>query len=221
MEFELPTIAPRVVYRIGAFNVTVTMLSTLIVSLALVIFAVVVRVVFVPRWRKDFEHTSGFRALVEWSVGLFDTNSKEMTEHYAKPVGAIYFGCAAFIMFGILIELFGLRSPLTDLNCNIVLGFVTFFAVLIIGFMKKRARRFAHYGAIIPLATDLVVPFSMALRLFGSVFSGYLIMDMIYQTTLKYVLPALLEPLFTLFHALMQAYIFMFLSMNFINEAIE
>ena len=61
----------------------------------------------------------------------------------------------------------------------------------------------------------------MALRLFGSVYSGYLIMDIVYQTALRNVLPVIMEPIFTLFHAFMQAYIFMFLSMNFINEAIE
>ena len=218
---HLPTIAPKVLFSIGSFDITVTMFSAMVVTVFLILFAVVVRVVFVPRWNADLKHTSGFRMLVEWLVGLFDKNSRDMTENYAGAVGAIYFGCSAFIMFGILIELFGLRSPMSDLNCNIILGMITFFAIFIIGFMKKRTRRLTHYGAIIPLVTDCVVPFSMALRLFGSVFSGYLIMDIVYQTALKNILPVVLDPLFTLFHALMQAYIFMFLSMNFINEAIE
>lgn len=221
MQFELPTIAPKVLYSIGDFDITVTMFSTLLVTVFLILFAVVVRVFFIPKWSSDLRHTSAFRMFVEWGVGLFDSNSKDMTEKYAGAVGAMYFGCSAFIMFGILIELFGLRSPLSDLNCNIILGFITFFAIMIIGFMKKRKKRLTHYAAVIPLVTDVVVPFSMALRLFGSVFSGYLIMDIVYQTALRNILPVVLEPLFTLFHALMQAYIFMFLSMNFINEAIE
>lgn len=221
MDLELPNIAPRVIYASGSFKLTATMLSSFIVTAVLILFAVIVRVFFLPRWKKDFKHVSRFRMLVEWVVGLFDVNSKDMTDKYAGAVGALYFGCSAFIMFGILIELFGLRSPLSDLNCNIVLGMITFFAILIIGFMKKRARRLFHYLPIIPLVTDCVVPFSMALRLFGSVFSGYLIMDIVYQTGLKYGLPVILDPIFTLFHAVMQAYIFMFLSFNFINEAIE
>ncbi|MCH5165149.1 MAG: F0F1 ATP synthase subunit A [Clostridiales bacterium] len=221
MEFELPTIAPRVLYSKGGFNFTATMLSACIVTGALIIFAVIVRLFFLPRWEKDLKHVSRFRMFIEWAVGMFDSNSEDMTENYAKQVGAIYFGCSAFIMFGILIELLGLRSPMSDLNCNIILGFITFFAILFIGFHKKHTRRLVHYAAVIPLVTDFVVPFSMALRLFGSVFSGYLIMDIVYQTGLRNVLPVVLEPLFTLFHAVMQAYIFMFLSMNFINEAIE
>ncbi|MDE6200988.1 MAG: F0F1 ATP synthase subunit A [Clostridiales bacterium] len=221
MQLDAPEIAPKVLYSIGSFDITVTMFSTIVVTVALILFAVVVRVFFIPRWNNDLKHTSAFRMFIEWSVGMFDGNSKDMTENYSGAVGAMYFGCSAFIMFGILIELFGLRSPLSDLNCNIILGLITFFAVLIIGFMKKRTRRLTHYATIIPLVTDIVVPFSMALRLFGSVFSGYLIMDIVYQTALRNILPVVLEPLFTLFHAAMQAYIFMFLSMNFINEAIE
>ncbi len=221
MEFDLPDIAPRVLYTAGGFKFTATMLSSCIVTAALIIFALVVRIFFIPRWNKDFKHTSGFRAFIEWAVGMFDTNSADLTVEYSGATGGLYFGCSAFIMFGILIELFGLRSPLSDLNCNIVLGMITFFAIFIIGFHKKRARRLLHYAPIIPLVTDCVVPFSMALRLFGSVYSGYLIMDIVYQTALRYVLPVVLEPIFTLFHAFMQAYIFMFLSMNFINEAIE
>lgn len=221
MDFELPSIAPRVIYSAGGFKLTATMLSSFIVTGALIVFAVIFRVFFIPRWSKDFKHTSRFRMLMEWLVDMFDGNSKDMTEKYSGGVGAVYFGCSAFIMFGILIELVGLRSPMSDLNCNIVLGLITFFAIFALGFMKRRARRLLHYAPVIPLVTDCVVPFSMALRLFGSVYSGYLIMDLVYQTGLRYVLPVLLEPLFTLFHALMQAYIFMFLSLNFINEAIE
>lgn len=222
MTFEhLPTIAPKVLYPTNGFDFTVTMLSTSIVTAALIVFAVVVRIFVIPRWNRDPKHMSVLRMFLEWAVGMFDSNSEDLTENYAGPVGAVYFGSSAFIMFGILIELFGLRSPLSDLNCNIVLGMITFFAVLIIGFIKKRAKRLTHYAAVIPLVTDCVVPFSMALRLFGSVFSGFLIMDIVYMTPLRNLLPVVLAPIFTLFHAFMQAYIFMFLSMNFINEALE
>lgn len=221
MDIHAPSIAPKVLYTIGDFDITVTMFSSVVVTVAVIIFAAIVRIFFVPRWNKDFKHTSGFRIAMESAVGMFDTNSKDMTGNYAGPIGAMYFGCAAFIMFGILIELFGLRSPLSDLNCNIVLGLITFFTIMVVGFMRHRARRLLHYAPIIPLVTDCVVPFSMALRLFGSVYSGFLIMDIVYQTVLANVLPVIMEPIFTLFHAVMQAYIFMFLSMNFINEAIE
>ena len=220
LNLHLPTIAPKVVFSIGGFDITATMFSCMLVTALLIIFAVVVRVFFLPRWKKDFRHTSAFRMFIEWAVGLFDSNSDDLTGKYSKAIGPLYFCCSAFIMFGVLIELLGLRSPLSDLNCNLVLGMLTFFVVLVTGFLQHRARRLKHYAAVIPLVTDCVVPFSMALRLFGSVFSGYLIMEIVYGV-FPYVLPVILEPIFTLFHAVMQAYIFRFLSMNFVNEAIE
>lgn len=220
MTLETPEIAPKVLYSVGSFDFTVTMFSSCIVTGLLIIFAVVVRVFFLPRWEKDITHMSGLRALLEWAVGMFDSDSRELTENYSKFVGPLYFGASAYIMFGVLIELFGLRSPMSDLNCDLILGATTFIMVFVIGFMRKRVRRLKHYATGIMFVTDCVVPFSMALRLFGSVFSGYLIMEIVYGF-FPYVLPAILEPLFTLFHAVIQAYVFMFLSMNFINEALE
>ncbi len=220
MPDELPSIAPDVLYSSGDFDFTVTMFSSLLVTGLLILFAVIVRVVCIPRWNKDIKCMSGLRAFLEWAVGMFVRDSDELTEKYSKTVGPLYFGCATYIMFGVLVELFGLRSPLSDLNCDIVMGAITFIAVQSIGIAKHRAKRLKHFAPVIPLITDCVVPFSMALRLFGSVFSGYLIMEIVYGVC-PYVLPVALEPLFTLFHAVIQSYVFMFLSMNFINEAIE
>lgn len=217
---ELPQIAPGVLYTIGDFNFTVTMFTSCIVTAALIIFALVVRFACIPRWSKDVKLMTPCRAFLEWAVGMFSDDSSELTGKYSSTVGPVYFGCSAFIMFGVLFELFGLRSPLSDLNCDIVLGAITFVLVQALGFVKHKARRLKHFAPVIPLITDCVVPFSMALRLFGSVFSGYLIMEIVYGFC-PYILPVALEPLFTLFHAVIQSYVFMFLSMNFINEAIE
>ncbi|MCH5162531.1 MAG: F0F1 ATP synthase subunit A [Clostridiales bacterium] len=217
---NLPSIAPGVLYQSGDFKFTVTMFSSLIVTALLIVFAIVVRVVCIPRWNKDFKHMSPLRAFLEWIVGMFSSDSEELTGTYSKAIGPMYFGGAAFIMFGVLIELFGLRSPMSDLNCDLVLGTMTFLTVQALGIAKHKARRLKHFAPVIPLVTDFVVPFSMALRLFGSVFSGYLIMEIVYGVCPN-ILPVAMEPLFTLFHAVIQSYVFMFLSMNFINEAIE
>ena len=66
----------------------------------------------------------------------------------------------------------------------------------------------------------MAVPLSMALRIFGSVFSGYMIMELIYGV-IPVAVPALASVIFTLFHALIQSYIYMFLSFSFVAEAAE
>lgn len=217
---NLPSIAPKIIFKIGDFGFTATMFTSLVVTVILIVFAVAVRVFCIPRWNADCKKTSVLRMFIEWAVGMFASDSEETTGKYSRAVGPLYFGCAAYILFGVLAELLGLRSPLSDLNCDIVLGAITFVMVQALGIFQHKARRLKHFAPVIPLITDCVVPFSMALRLFGSVFSGYLIMEIVYGFC-PYVLPVALEPLFTLFHALIQSYVFMFLSMNFINEAIE
>ena len=217
---EIPSIAPKTIFMIGDFKITATMFSSVAVSAVLIIFAIAVRVFCIKRWSNDFKSTSPLRMFLEWAVGMFVTESDELTEKYSKVTGPLYFGCAAYILFGVLIELFGLRSPLSDLNCDLILGLTTFFVIQICGILKQRAKRLLRVATVIMPLTDVIVPVSMALRLFGSIFSGYLIMEIIYSV-LPIVLPAVLEPIFTLFHALIQSYVFMFLSLCFINEAVE
>ena len=55
---ELPQIAPRVLYTIGDFNITVTMFTSLLVTVALIVFAVIVRVACIPRWNKNIDRKS-------------------------------------------------------------------------------------------------------------------------------------------------------------------
>lgn len=212
-------ISPKVLYNNG-FIFTETMFSFLIVMAALIILAVVVRVFFVPRWAKDFKNISTFRMLIETAVSMFDDNATDFTKKYKSFCAPVYFSLTAVIFFGVLTEVIGLRSPISDLNLTICLGVTSFVLIQLFGILKHRARRLLHFAPIIPLITDIVVPFSMALRLFGSVFSGYLILHIVYSF-LPWGLPGILYILFTLFHAVVQSYVYMFLSMNFINEAIE
>lgn len=210
-------------YHIGPFKITDTMVSAFLTMLILVILAVIVRVFFIPRWREDDMHVSGFRLFFETLVEMFDSSAKEQNGRYANFVGPFYFSCAAFIALGTLIEMIGLRPPTSDLNVTLALGLMSFVLIFYFGFRQKKARRLLHYCNPINIISDVVVPFSLALRLFGSVFSGYVIMHLIYSLPVyaKIAFPAVASVIFTLFHALIQSYIFMYLSMSFIGEAIE
>ncbi|MDR0856368.1 MAG: F0F1 ATP synthase subunit A [Clostridiales bacterium] len=222
-EFYMPEPQPRTLYQIGGFAFTETMLSAFLVTVLVLVLALVIRLAFIPRWRKS--HSIGaFRMVVEAVVTMFDGGAKDKTEHYAPFVGAWYFGVAALIFFGTLMDLVGLRPPVSTLGQTLVLGLSTFVLIHGLGFAKKGPRRLKHYLNPINLITDAVVPFSMALRLFGSVFSGYLVMHLVYHMLpfgTQIVWPAIASVIFTLFHAVIQSYVFMLLSMSFIQEAIE
>ncbi len=208
---------------IGPITVTNTMVSAFVTMVLLVLFAVAVRVFFIPRWRRDDKHISGFRLFIESMVSMFDSSAHEQNGEYGGFVGPVYFALAGFIALGTLMELTGMRPPTSDLNAALALGLISFILIFYFGFHKKKARRLLHYCNPINIISDAVVPFSLALRMFGSVFSGYIIMHLIYSLPMfaRVALPAVGSVIFTLFHALIQSYIFMFLSMSFIGEATE
>jgi F-type H+-transporting ATPase subunit a len=68
---------------------------------------------------------------------------------------------------------------------------------------------------------EITVFVSFSFRLFGSILSGLLIMELVYSFIyLSFVVPAALSVVFTLFHAFIQAYVFAMLSSLFLGEAI-
>ena len=223
-EMELPSLQPKTIFFEGSpFKITDTMISAAITTVVLILFAVVVRVAFIPRWNKTYDKKSGFRLLLEALVNMFEDNAVSTVGHNSRFIAPWYFAAAAFICIGTLLEMTGLRPPTSDLNVTLALGITTFILINFYGFKEKKWRRFLRFANPINDLTDIVIPFSMALRMFGSVFSGYLIMHLIYSLPwfAKIALPALASVIFTIFHALIQSYILMFLSMSFISEATE
>ena len=79
---------------------------------------------------------------------------------------------------------------------------------------------------VLPLRmiSDIAVPVSLACRLFGNMLGGMIIvMDLLYSAmgNLAVGVPSLVGLYFNAFHPLIQAYIFVTLTLTFINEAVE
>ena len=70
---------------------------------------------------------------------------------------------------------------------------------------------------------EIAIPVSMACRLFGNMLGGMIVMDLIYSALGNGAigLPSLAGLFFHVFHPLIQAFIFVTLTLTFINEAIE
>lgn len=221
---SLPSLQPKqILFEGSPFAVTDTMISAFCTTVMLILFALAVRIFFIPRWSKTYDKKSGFRLFLEALVNMFEDNAQSTVGHNSNFVAPWYFAVAAFICVGTLTEMTGVRPPTSDLNVALALGFTTFILINFFGFKEKKFKRLLRFANPINLLTDLVVPFSMALRMFGSVFSGFLIMHLIYGLPwfALIALPAVASVMFTIFHALIQSYIFMFLSMSFISEATE
>jgi len=70
--------------------------------------------------------------------------------------------------------------------------------------------------------TDISIPLSLSLRLFGSITSGFIITEFIYSSIYTSIaLPAAVAVITTLFHALIQSFLFASLTIMFVGEAVE
>ena len=75
----------------------------------------------------------------------------------------------------------------------------------------------------IRVISDCAVPVSMACRLFGNMLGGMIVMDLIYKSLGNGAIgiPSVVGLYFNVFHPLIQAFIFITLTLTFINEATE
>ena len=211
---------PATVFTIGGIAITETAISAYITVGALIIFALIFRFVIFPRFKTV---PTGFQAFIEWIVTCFDNMAKENVHGYAPTLGPYAFATAAFICIGTLTETLGIRPPNTDINVCIALALMTFVTIHLYGVKKKKTRYLGKYKIGITVITDVAVPVSMTFRMYGSILSGFLMMSLITHVLapLTPVLPSFCYILFTLFHALIQSYVFGVLSLSFVAEAIE
>jgi F-type H+-transporting ATPase subunit a len=140
------------------------------------------------------------------------------------------FTVAAFLIACAGLELFGLRTPASDIMFTFALALITFVMINVYGIKKKGlAGRLKSLASptpvvfVIRVVTDLAIPVSMASRLFGNMLGGMIVMDLIYRSLGNNALgiPSVVGLYFNLFHPLIQAFIFVTLTLTFINEAIE
>ena len=69
---------------------------------------------------------------------------------------------------------------------------------------------------------DFSLPISMSFRMFGALLSGLLVTELVYYyVTMSFVLPVIIAVLFTMLHALIQAYVLTTLTSMFYGEATE
>lgn len=125
---------------------------------------------------------------------------------------------------------FSILPPTKDYNVTLAMALMTVILVLFAG-IKYRGVKGWLKGFLRP--TPAMLPFhildygtrtlSLSLRLFGNILAGYIIMEMLYLAAplpVKVLIP-LGSFFFDIFDALLQAYIFVFLSSIYIAEAIE
>ena len=140
------------------------------------------------------------------------------------------FTVAVYIVCSALIELLGLHPPTTDITVTFALSLITFAMINYYGVKHnglvgriKLLMRPKAFMLPFKLLGDIAVPISLACRLFGNMLGGMIVMNLVYMALGHFAvgIPAVLGLYFNLFHPLIQTFIFITLSLSFIEEVLE
>ncbi len=137
--------------------------------------------------------------------------------------------CTVIIYIGVanMSGLFGAKPPTRDMNMTIALAVTSIVLVQIAGIRKKGGlgwmKSFAQPVAVVAPLNVLelfIKPLSLCMRLFGNVLGAFVIMELI-KFVLPVGLPVVFSAYFDIFDGLLQAYVFVFLTALYIQEAVE
>ena len=206
----------------GLMSVSPAMISAMVVSGCLLLAALLIRIFAIPR----FKMVPGkFQSAIELLVSTFDNLAKTNSPRRNSFLGVYAFGAGVYIFVGMIFELFGfqalttaghsisLPAPLSDVNAAISLGVLSYFVIFAGGILGNGVK-----GIGLGLK-KFSLPLSLSFRLFGALLSGLLVTELVYYySSMSYVLPVVVGVLFTLLHALIQAYVLTLLTTMFYGE---
>lgn len=209
----------------GLIEVNPSVISGFIVTGVLLVFAAIVRIFVIPRFK---DVPGKFQSFLEMIVGYFDGLASSNSPHRHNVLGMYVFAAGAYIFVGTLFELFGLQAvtvsgesvtlpaPLSDINAAISMGVTSYLFILVGGIVSNGFRGVGR------TLKEFSLPVSMSFRLFGALLSGLLVTELVYYSiSLSFVLPVIVGVLFTILHAVIQAYVLTMLTSVYYGEVTE
>ncbi len=219
--------------------ITESMVNVWLIGLVLIAIAIGIRIVL----KRAQEIPSGVQNVIEWIVEMLDNFTVSTMGEKGRKFSSFY-GCMfVFILFSNLLGLLVgpqfnngelsigfLRPPTADAAVTFALALITFFMVQGYGIKVKGVGKWAK-GLTEPLwpmtplniIGELANPVSLSFRLFGNILGGTIIMTLYYNLPWYALLgvPAALHAYFDVFAGVLQAFIFVMLSMTFVSSAID
>lgn len=134
---------------------------------------------------------------------------------------------ALFIGASNIIGLFGMKPPTKSMQVTAAMAITSIVLIEYCAFkdkgVKGRLKAFTKPIFLVAPINVLEVftkPLSLCMRLFGNVVAAFTIMELI-KAVVPIVIPVVLSLYFDIFDGLLQAYIFVFLTALYLQEAVE
>ena len=220
MAQKTTSIIPSVIFEYHGLEITSTIIYTWIVMALLIGVSFAITRGLTIRGRRG---QSVLEMIVEW---VLDT-IQDITKTDPFPMLPLVGTLALFLLVANTISIIpGMSAPTKDISTTSALAVIVFFAVPFYGIRKKGAKAyFTNYiqPTIIMLPFNIIGEFSrtlaLAVRLFGNVMSGELIVAILFLLAGLFVpIPMLLLSILT---GVIQAYIFSILTIVYIGSGLQ
>ncbi|MBE6023168.1 MAG: F0F1 ATP synthase subunit A [Cellulosilyticum sp.] len=223
LQFKLFEVGGQTIY------LTETVINTWVIIAAMTIIALAIR--FSMKKFKDVPE-SKFQTAVEMVVDILNNFVANTMGGSSGKKFAGYFGpLIIFVAVCNLSGLLGFRPPTADFATTLAFALITFFMIHGFGIKSKGLGYFKGFLEPIPfllpinIVGELATPVSLSFRLFGNILGGTIIMGLVYAMFPKIVIflgiPAALHTYFDVFAGVLQAFIFVMLSMTFVSNAMD
>lgn len=234
------------VINIGGIEIWITesMINSWIICAVLIMIALWIRIVI----KNPSKVPSGVQNVAELLVDSLDKFAISTMGEKGKKFGSFYGSMIIFLMICNISGLFlgpnigeplpgepkvlidFMRPPTADFAVTFALALVTF--IMIQGFAVKEKGVFTWLRGftepmwpLTPLNVigELANPISLSFRLFGNILGGTIIMGLYYNLPWFTLIgiPIALHAYFDIFAGLLQAFIFVMLSMTFVSSAMD
>ena len=226
---------PDIIFSVFGLPVTSTVVTTWII---LFIFFLIFKL-----GTKKLELVPGkFQSILEGIYEFLDSTIGQILGAWKKKYYTYFATLFMFIFLSNIIAFFpvpwarvqegglviypAFRSPTADLNTTVCLAMITTVMFIsiniknngILGYLKGFAD---PTPVMLPLniVGELAKPLNISMRLFGNMFAGGVIMGLVYMAV-PYFVPAALHLYFDLFAGLVQSFVFVTLSMVYVQGSI-
>jgi len=230
----------KTIFTFSLFNFEIPITETVIISWVVMLILIIGAFALTRRLK---EVPTGPQTFLETAVEFLDNFSKNQFGPFAKYLGPYMGALFLFLLFSNIISVlsplplkafghefippFEIRPPTKDINVTAAFAVISILLVLVCGFA---ARGFKGWFKNLLNPVAIMLPFnimdygtrliSLALRLFGNMLGGFVLMSMI-EGALPLALPVIPSLYFDFFDGIVQAGIFVFLTSLYISEAVK
>ncbi len=215
------------VFSFSLFGIKISVDETTVVSWIIIAAMTVLALVLTRNLKVEGEITRR-QALLEFAYEKGEAFFKGLMGEKVYGFIPWLMSMALFIGVSNVIGLFGFKPPTKSMQVTAAMAITSIVIVEFAAFKNKGfLGRMKAYTEPIWIITPINIlelftkPLSLCMRLFGNVLAAFTIMELIKIVTRNAVIPVIFSLYFDIFDGLLQAYIFVFLTALYLQEAVE